>query len=173
MRRITIDGKEYTFEFSIEATLYNECTEKVMDLMVSAGIAQAETESDELSTKDKVMVMADAFKRNVSDVPQKALTLFYAGLMKHHGTYGDNSVKSFRDAMLIANTYMQEHPDENDGKGKNLYDIMNEMLEIMMEDNFFEKIGLEKMIDQMNTNAEKQVKQPQDHKKKTTKPGNN
>lgn len=167
MRRITIDGKEYTFEFSIEATLYSECTEKVMDLMVSAGIAQAETESDELSVKDKVMVMADAFKRNVSDVPQKALTLFYAGLLEHHGKSGDRTVLSIDDAKRLVSAYMRENEEIT------LYDIMNDMIEEMAKDNFFKKIGMEKMVNQMNENAEKQMKQPQDHKKKTTKVGNN
>ena len=173
MKRITIDGKEYTFEFAIEATLYSECTEKVMDMFVKPGVAQAQVEDDSISVGDKTNVVIKTVVSNFTDVPQRALHMFYAGLMKHHGTYGDNSIKSFNDAMRLADKYMQEHKEENDGTGKNLYDIMNEMLEIMMDDNFFEKIGLGKMINQMNTNAEKQVKKPQDHKKKTTKTGNN
>ena len=58
MKRITIDGKEYTIEFSIEATLYSECTESVMNMIMSAGVTQAEVEQEDISDKEKVNVIA-------------------------------------------------------------------------------------------------------------------
>lgn len=181
MKRLTVDGKEYTIEFNIEATLYNECTEKVMDLFLSAGMAKGEAENaiakDE-NEEDTVNMKSveKALRRTVSsmaDVPQKALTLFYAGLLEHHGTdSGDGTVKSIKDAKRLLVTYLREHSEENDGKGKNLLDVMNEMMEQMIEDNFFEKIGLDKMMESMTGETEKAVKTPQDHKKKS-KVGNN
>ena len=160
MKRITIGQKEYTIEFSIDATLYNECTEKVMDLMVSAGIAQSEVENDDLPEKEKVTIMANTFTANVADIGNRAVTLFYAGLLEHHGASGDNTVRSKEDAKRLIVQYM------NENSGLSLYDIMNEMIEEMGKDHFFEKIGVEKMISNANQTIEKQVKTPQDHKKK-------
>lgn len=161
MKRITIDRKEYTIEFSIEATLYNECTEKVMDLMVSAGVTEAEVSNENLGTKEKVQVMADAFKKNISDVPQKALTLFYAGLLEHHGEFGDGTVLSIHEAKRLLVAYMREN------EGLTLYDIMNEMIEEMGKDHFFEKIGVDKMVKNANMAVDKEIKKPQDHKRKS------
>jgi len=166
MKRITIDRKEYTIEFSIEATLYNECTEKVMDLMVSAGVTEAEVNDENLSAKEKTSIMADAFTKNVSDVPQKALTLFYAGLMEHHGEFGDRTVLSIHEAKRLLVAYMKEN------EGLTLYDIMNEMIGEMSKDHFFEKIGVDKMVKNASETAEKEIKKPQDHKRKS-KVGNN
>ena len=36
MKIIKIGNKDYTFEFTIEASLYNDCTEKTTNLMLSA-----------------------------------------------------------------------------------------------------------------------------------------
>lgn len=166
MKRITIDNKEYTIEFSIEATLYNECTEKIMDLMVSAGIAEAETRNDELSDKQRVSVLADAFKKNVSDIPNRALTLFYAGLLEHHGEFGDKSVLSINEAKRLLVCYMKQT------EGLSLYDVVNEMIEEMSKDHFFEKIGVDKVVKNANETVKKEIKKPQDHKKKS-KVGNN
>ena len=155
---MTIENKEYTIEFSIEATLYSECTEKVMDTMLSAGVAQAEVESDDLDAKEKTMTIADAFIKTVSDIPQKAITLFYAGLLEHHGTEcGDGTVKSKNDAKRLVAAYMREN------EGTTLYDIMSMMIEEMGKDHFFEKIGVDKVVQQANKNI---PKTPQDHKKK-------
>ena len=157
MRRFTIDQKEYTVEFSIEATLYNECTEKVMDMMMTAGMAQAEVESDELEPKEKVASVAETFKKSISDIPQRAITLFYAGLLEHHGTEsGDGSVKSIGDAKKLLVSYMKAHDDVT------LYDIMSMMIEEMGKDHFFEKIGVDKVVQNVN----KSIPKPQDHKRK-------
>ena len=158
MRRFTIDHKEYTVEFSIEATLYNECTEKVMDMMLTAGVAQAEVESDALDAKEKTMTVAEVFNKSISDIPQRAVTLFYAGLLEHHGTEsGDGTVKSKDDAKNLLKMYLKEHSDVT------LYDIMSIMIDEMGKDHFFEKIGVDKVVQTMNKSI---PKTPQDHKRK-------
>lgn len=143
MKRITIGGKEYTFEFSIEATLYDECTVKAMEIFINAGAAQAEAE--EKNVKNALQNVVST----VAGVPQRALTFFYAGLLEHHGTNGDRSIKSINDAKRLAAIYMAEHPEDNDGRGKSWFDISNEMAELMAEDSFFDKIGLNDMMGKM------------------------
>ena len=142
MLRKTISGKEYTFEFGIEATLYNDVTESIMNTFVTAGIAQNEATGGNVKDAMKTIV------QSMSDIPQRAITLFYAGLLEHHGPSGDGSVKSINDAKTIMVQYMKEN-------GISMYEIMSEMTELMASDNFFEMIGLDKMLENMNQAEEK------------------
>lgn len=150
MKVINIGGKDYTIEFTIEASLYSECTEKVMGLMLS--IADA-GEKDELS----------AIAPSMSDIPQTTLTMFYAGLLEHHGEEGDGTVLTKKDAKKLIKQYLDEHKEDETG---NFYGLMELMIEIMTDDDFFNQIGLKQLFQE--TQTEKEVKTPQDHKKKTT-----
>lgn len=153
MLTLNIGGKDYNIEFTIEASLYNECTEKVTNLMVSIGEAQ-----DKADIKSVLSSM--------SDIPQTTLTMFYAGLLEHHGAdVGDGAIASIRDAKLLIRKYFDEHKEDDKG---NFYSVMEMLIEQMGEDGFFRQIGLEQM---MKKGSQKPVKVPQDHKKKAVKTG--
>lgn len=150
MRNLTIDGKEYTIEFQFEAALYNDCTEKITTLMYAIGKAQ-----DNSDIKNML--------NSMSDIPQVALTMFYAGLLEHHGAdAGDGSVRSMDDAKDLLRKYFKEHKEDGTG---NFFSLMEMLMEVMGDDGFFDQIGLTQMIQE----GEKQTKQPQDHRKKNTK----
>lgn len=149
MKVINIGGKDYTFEFTIEASLYNECTEKVVTLMSSM-----EDAKDKESTKELISSM--------SNIPQTALTMFYAGLLENHGEDGDGSVMDKKDAKSLIKKYFAEHKDDETG---NFYGIMSLMVDIMEDDDFFSQIGLNQLAEGQ---TKKQPKTPQDHKKKAT-----
>lgn len=149
MKIINIGNKDYKFEFTIEASLYNECTEKVTNLLFSI---------EESQNKEDIKQLLSG----LSDIPQTTLTMFYAGLLEHHGEDGDGTILTKKDAKALIKQYMDEHKE--DGKG-NFYEIMNEMIAVMEEDGFFNQIGLTQAV-------ENQAKIPQDHKKKTTKATN-
>lgn len=137
MLKKVIGGKEYTFEFSIEATLYDEVTTSIMSAFVSAGMAQNDAKDG------KVEDAMNTILKSMADIPQRSLKLFYAGLLEHHGANGDKSVMSLNDAKPIITQYMRE-------SGLSLYEIMQEMTELMASDNFFSMIGWEKMMETMN-----------------------
>lgn len=168
MKRITIGGVEYTIEFSIEATLYNEVTESVMDMFLSGNIIQAVAENADDVVEKTEKAMKQTFKE-MADIPNKALTMFYAGLLEHHGSEGDNTVRSKQDAKRLLVTYLKENKSEKEEESLTLYDVMTEMLTEMGNDSFFDMIGLAKVMN----NAEKEAKKPQDHKRKATKVGKN
>lgn len=151
MKVLNIGGVDYTFEFTIEASLYSECTEKVTGLMANAGMAQAEEGNAMEQVKGMLSTMAD--------IPTVAMTMFYAGLMEHHS----DTVRSLKDAKVLVKKYLAEHKDDDKG---NFYAIMQDMMECMADDDFFKLIGLDKMF---QTESKKVTKMPQDHKKKTTK----
>lgn len=172
MKILTIGGVDYTFEFSIEASLYNECTEKVTDLMVGIGQAQQTTGENEVEKTDEERNKEAREKvRNMlssmSNVPAVAMTMFYAGLLEHHGPAGDGTVRSMKDAKTLVRQYLKEHDDDDKG---NFYAIMNEMMACMEEDGFFELTGMTQMLktgEEETEEASKKIpKVPQDHKKK-------
>lgn len=136
MKRITINGKEYTVEYTIEASLYDDCTLSMMDMFVKGGMAQGAA-----SDNDVEGVMKNLME-TIANLPQKVLTLFYAGLLEHHGPEGDGSVKSRNDAKKLLAKYLNEN-------NKSFRDVMTELTNIMAEDNFFDLIGLTQMTDEM------------------------
>lgn len=145
MKLITIGGKEYKFEFSIEASLYNECTEKVAGLFID--LEEAE------NTRQVVT--------SISDVPHTALIMFYAGLLEYHS----DEIKSIDDAKALIKVYFKEDKEQN------FYSVLNQMVDCMSDDGFFKQIGLTQMIEAMTEEEQevpKEPKKPQDHKKKTT-----
>lgn len=145
MKRITIGNKEYTFEFSIEASLYDECTTDIMDTFVKGGMTQSAAENNDLEG------VLDNFLETIALLPQKTLSIFYAGLLEHHGPEGDNSVKSKQDAKRILKTYLEE-------SNKSFRDVFGEMMELMVNDNFFEKIGLNQIADELTKETNKKTK---------------
>jgi CRISPR/Cas system CSM-associated protein Csm2 small subunit len=146
---IKVGRGEYTIEFTFEASLYGECTEKVIAFMSAI---------PENGTADEIK----HFITSLSDIPSTTLTMFYAGLMEHHGEDGDGTVTSKKDAKAILKAYIEENRDNEDGT---FYAVMEKMIEQMGKDGFFDRIGLTKIL---STEEPKKPKMPQDHKKKTT-----
>ncbi len=138
MKRITIGGKEYTFKFSVAASLYDDCIKSILDGFVTGGKLEASAKNEDIDTTINEVLSTFA------NIPQKAITMFYAGLLENH----EDEIKSIKDARELIRKYIEENKDENGKLTKSFYDILSEMMEIMYEDNFFELIGLDKMIDQ-------------------------
>lgn len=155
MKKITIDGKEYTFKFSVEASLYDDCTKAILDGFVTSG------KLDESAKTKNVDATIEEIISTFANVPQKAITMFYAGLMENHS----DEIRSIKDAKALVGQYISENKDENGEFTITFYDILTEMMEIMAEDNFFGLIGLNKMMEQ--TTPEKKAR------KRKSEVGNN
>lgn len=145
---ITINGKDYKLEFTIEASLCRECIEKISGLVI------------DISNGEDIKQML----AGVSDIPYTSLICFYAGLLEHHGTHpsGDGTVPDINAAKMLAAQLIH---DEN-SEINNWYDIFTTCIEQMSEDGFFELVGLTSI---MGTSEKKPRKVPQDHKRKQTK----
>lgn len=148
---IPIDGKEYHLEYTIEASLYADCISSLTEFMADIEIAN--------SNKDIKKVLA-----GMSNIPQTALTLFYAGLMEAHGSHegGDNSVPDKETAKTLIAKYIKENKENGEG---NFYSILEMCINQMSEDGFFDLVGLNAMMSQ----KPKLRKVPQDHKKASGK----
>ena len=123
---LKIGSEDYKFEFSIEASLYGDCIEKITGLMINVELGQ-----DEDSRRYLVSGLAD--------IPSTAATCFYAGLLEHHGKEeGDGKVPNLSAAKRLAVALLK---DEN-SEYENWYDILNLCMEQMSEDGFFGLVGL-------------------------------
>jgi len=143
---ITINNKDYKLEYSIEASLYSDCAESIITLM------------DGMSNKKDTAEVV----HNVLNIPDVALTLFYAGLIEHHGADGDGTVTSKASAKNLIKMYLSEHKGEDSA---DFWGILNMCIDQMAEDGFFKLIGLETMLN----SPKKAPKVPMDHKSPTKK----
>lgn len=149
---LTIGGKDYHLEYSIEASLYADCITSLTSMM-----ADVENAENEKNVKKMLAGM--------SNIPQTALTVFYAGLMEAHGSHpdGDGTVPDIHVAKRLISEYMKEHKGEESG---NFYGVMNMCIEQMVEDGFFDLVGLNAL---MESPKKKQRKVPMDHQKASEK----
>ena len=152
-KALTIGGKEYHLEYSIEATLYSDSVSSIAGMLTDPAIAEKE--------HDVKMLLS-----GMSNVPQTALTIFYAGLMEAHGTHpnGDGQVPDIQTAKGLIAEFMREHKEDEYG---NFYGVMQMCIEQMGEDGFFDLVGLNAMTEGMKKKKPRKV--PQDHKKASEK----
>lgn len=148
---LNIGGEEYKLEFSIEASLYNDCIEKITGLMYDISFGQ--------SSRDIKQILS-----GVSDIPNTTVTCFYAGLMEHHGVEGDGTVPSRDVAKQLAVKLLKDEKNEV----KNWYDLFSICLDQMSEDGFFELIGMSDILSS-EVAPKRARKVPQDHRRKQTK----
>ena len=136
---LRIGGRDYKMEYSIEASLYADCTASLTGLMTEIQIAG--------NNKDIKKVISE-----ISNIPQTALTIFYAGLMEHHGLHpdGDGTVPDIQTAKRLIAQYLKEHSEDDTG---NFYSIMQMCIEQMGKDGFFKLTGLEGMMNQFSQAA--------------------
>ena len=165
---LPIDGKDWKIEYSIEASLYGECTEKLIEFMQT--IAGGADELPENATSEQITAARKNFiKEKISgicDITNTALTMFYAGLLEHHGPEGDRSVMSKKDAKQLVRKYFAEHVDDGTG---NFYDLLQLLMEQMGEDGFFKMTGVEKIFDEMaKAMKETKVSEKKNASKKAT-----
>lgn len=146
---LNIGGRDYKLEFTIEASLYGECTEKLINFMgKTMGAAEEKSITDGLREQEKAEVRKQLLANSISGIsnmPDTGLTLFYAGLLEHHGEDGDKTITTKQDAKRLLKQYFSEHA--GDGTD-NFYDLVAMLMEQMGEDGFFQRTGLEKMLGQ-------------------------
>lgn len=142
MLNFVVGGKEYKIEYSIEASLYKDFTEKMIDII------------DKFS-EQKELVDKKKFIETVLDIPSTTITMLYAGLLEN---YEDITVKEVKG---IVKEYLKE-PSETQ---RDFFTLMSMLIEEMASEGFFGLIGLGNVTVQKT----KEPKVPQDHKKKETK----
>ena len=158
-KTITIGGKDYRMEFTMEASLCSECVEKTIQFITQTAAAQ-DINLDGLTDDEAGKALQNSLNKvssGMSGIAKTAMSMWYAGFLEYHGTQGDRTVLSMEDAKNLFRKYHEEHPDDS-----SFFDIVRICTEQMGEDGFFKLIGLDKML----TPATRPKKVPQDHKRK-------
>lgn len=152
MKIITINAKEYTLEYTMEASLYKEGIEELTRYMMKMDSNMVESPELIISS--------------IADLPHTVLTMFYAGLLEYHS----DEIKTEKHAKNLLKEYFAEHKEDETG---NFYGMMGIIFDCMRDDGFFNQLGLTQMLTTEEVPNEKVEKMPQDHKKKqTSKAGN-
>lgn len=167
---MNIGGKDYRLEYTIEASLYDECTEKLINFIGNTAVAALEPEWPDGTTEEqKINARKELLKNSISGIsnlPQTALTIFYAGLLEYHGINGDGTVRSKQDAKELVREYFKEHSEDGTDT---FYDLLMVCIEQMGEDGFFKRTGLEKMMSQGTAETKKNRAQRRAEKKASEK----
>lgn len=139
---LKIGSDDYKFEFSIEASLYGDCIEKITGLMFNVEMGQG------VDTRQYLL-------SGIADIPSTAATCFYAGLLEHHGTEsGDGKVPNLNAAKRLVVKLLKDEESEYE----NWYDILNLCMEQMGEDGFFDLVGLGDLLGSQRSNTKKTTK---------------
>ena len=146
---LTIGGKDYKLEYTVEAALYKDGIDRLMNFLSGAFGIQGEKEltkgmSDENKTKVRIELFSN-FKSEILDLPGTALTIFYAELMEYHGADGDGSVVSKDAAKKLVKQLFAEQPEDGISDFATLLSVCFDQ---MTEDGFFKRTGLEKIMAQ-------------------------
>lgn len=152
----TVDGKEYTLEYTFEAAENQKCVDAMTDIFGGAMMTKIdESKSEALQIRDFLMT--------ISDLPRMAMDMFYAGLLENHGEDGDGTITSRLDAKRLYKNFCKENPE--DAMATSYYGLITVISNQMEEDGFFKRTGLEDILENMG-NAVKEVKKPTDRKRK-------
>ena len=122
--QLTVKGKKYTICYTVAATLCDDLLETVTRVVGASAKSNDETEQS--------IGIA-------GQLPNLTKSLMYGGLLQFHGEYGDNTIRSKKDAEKLLFDYITENSGKSEGT---LSYIFNMLYKQMDEDNFFARIGL-------------------------------
>lgn len=148
---LTIGGKDYKLEYSIEAALYKDGVDRLIDFVGGLGVVQGEPDltkglDSELKTKVRVELIKN-LKSEITNLPYTALELFYMGLLQYHGEDADGSIPDIKAAKKLVTQYFEEQDKVENGTN-DFAALLSVCINQMEEDGFFKRTGLEKLMAQ-------------------------
>ena len=151
MKNITINGTEYTLEYTFRAAEHKETVQKMFNVLSGAymlkHITNAKESNDNVSMAG---VMLDGTAEMIAEIPNIVKTAFYSGLLENHNLSEEES-----------HDLMKEYMKENKISYKKLFDDIKHCME---DDGFFDLSGLTEMLTELNENMNEAPKK----KKKST-----
>lgn len=133
-----IEGKDYKVEFTVEASLFKEGVETILEF---------------IGEMSKPLASAKEVLAQMPDIPHKTVKLFYMGLLENHGIEGDNTVQNEEQAKALLKKFIKANAGDTE-KGS-FYGVLGLLLKQMEEDGFFNQIGLTQTIDGIETMLQK------------------
>lgn len=157
---ITIGGKEYKVEYTIEASLYKDFVEELSNYVLdfSSLVAKYDIMGKGAKTNEDLYKMSEdavksMFVSQTTQIPRLTMDGFYAGLMEHQNIGKDEAKELYK-------AYMKEY-------NKTPAQVLGEIMEKVQEDNFFQMIGLD--LTKMKTPTQMKAKKENHTKSKLKK----
>ena len=154
MKKITINGKEYTLEYSFDAAEDRDCVQAVFKILSGAYVARRAVGVNENDIIGAGSAIIDGMSDQATEIPHIVNVAFSAGLLENHEGITKEETKK------LLRTYMKETKTSYMG----MYELIRDCME---EDGFFDLSGLTEMIQAMNNAATEKTEKIT--KKKTTK----
>lgn len=146
---LTIGGKDYKLEYTVEAALYKDGIDRLIEFVGSKEMPEVGKQITKNMTeeeKEKVLIQVfNSIKSEITGLPNTALILFYSGLLEHHGPEGDGSVCSLADAKKLVKQLFSEQSEDG---VSDFAELISVCFEQMGNDGFFKTTGLEKIMAQ-------------------------
>lgn len=139
MKTLKIGDKEYILEFSFEAAKHRQLINKMFKMMSGSYLGRSGLTGAADETKaDRAAALIDGVADMYSEMPDTAITAFYAGLMEN------NAVLNEAEARKLLKQYFKENSDDESATFPGMFNLLKECME---EDGFFKLTGLDKMIE--------------------------
>lgn len=154
MKKLTINGKEYTLEYSFDAAEDRDCVQAMFKILSGAYVARRAVGVDENDSIGAGSAIIDGMSDQVTEIPHVVNVAFSVGLLENHEDITKEESKN------LLRTYMKETKTSYMG----MFELIRDCME---EDGFFDLSGLTEMIQVMNNAATEKTEKIT--KKKTTK----
>lgn len=154
MKKLTINGKEYTLEYSFDAVEDRDCVQAMFKILSGAYVARRAVGVNENDIIEAGSAIIDGMSDQVTEIPHVVNVTFSAGLLENHEGVTKEEAKN------LLRTYMKETKTSYMG----MFELIRDCME---EDGFFDLSGLTEMIQAMNNAAMEKTEKIT--KKKTTK----
>lgn len=139
MKTLKIGDKEYILEFSFEAAKHRQLINKMFKMMSCSYLGRSGLTGAADETKaDRAAALIDGVADMYSEMPDTAITAFYAGLMEN------NAVLNEAEARKLLKQYFKENSDDESATFPGMFDLIKEC---MQDDGFFKLTGLDKMLE--------------------------
>lgn len=154
MKTITVNGKDYTLEYSFMAAEHKETVQKMFNVLSGSYLVKRANVAKGSGSEEAIAeAMIDGTSEMVADIPHIVKTAFYSGLLEHENVSEDNAYE-----------IMKQYMKENKISFRKLFEDIKTCME---DDGFFDLSGLTEMMQEMNQSIEEKMKKiPQDHKRK-------
>lgn len=146
MRALQIGDEIKKIEFGFEATEQKEFNKILLDLLFDFVDAKAGDTQEPEVKKTRAEIRKENIEKittSITITPDTVLTMFHAGLLEHHGEYGDKTVTTREDARKYLKMYLT---DKEAGEKRTYYSAMNFLMGQVIEDEYLDLIGITEMF---------------------------
>lgn len=142
MKKILINGKEYTLKFGFGACKNNKCIRDMFKMLTTSYFFKGQMEG-----KNSLEIVLDGTSNMVSEIPDTTINAWYVGLK-------DGMKKEMEITEDIAEDLLETYMKDHKCNFRTVFEMLKECME---DDGFFVQTGIEDMIKELNEDIKDQT----------------